>query len=86
MLFLGRSTIQWLGLIAVLLQILKQFIPDELDAARLAVDFLTAVDAALITWVAQTSTTPVNDPQLKVGTLVRMTDAGGTMIDHKPLA
>lgn len=85
MLFLGRSTIQWLSLIAVLLQVVRQFIPDAQDTARLAIDAATAIVAALIAWVAQTSTTPTSDPQLAAGTLVRVTDDKGTVIAHTPV-
>lgn len=82
----GRNSLQWLGLVAVLLQVGKQFVPAGVPTyIGTLLDFLTAVDAALMAWIAQTSTTPTNDPQLKSGTLVRVTDESGTVVDHRAI-
>lgn len=81
---LGRNSLQWLGLLAVLLQIAKQFL-GSIPEAGVVLDFLTAIDAALMTWIAQTSTTPTADPQLVAGTMVRITDKAGRLIDHAPI-
>lgn len=81
MLFLGRNTQQWLALIAVLLQVGKQFVPEGATVGGVSVstvfDGATAIVAAIMGWVAQTSTTPVTDPRLPNGTVVTTTDANG---------
>lgn len=84
---LGRSTIQWTGLITagvMLLQVLIVSLVPEADPATVAT-VLGAIGGflgVLIAFVANTSTTPVSDPQLKVGTSVRVTDDTGTVIGH----
>jgi hypothetical protein len=75
-LFLGRSTIQWLGLIAIVLTITSQFVPAGTLAATI-IAFLIAVDGAAVLWVAQTSTTPTTSPRLQAGTPVGLLDASG---------
>jgi hypothetical protein len=40
---------------------------------------------ALIAFIANTYTTPVQDPSLKEGTLVRVTDEAGAVIAHRPI-
>lgn len=87
---LGRSTVQWMGLISALTGLLQIVLPTlfpDLDARTLAV-ILGAVASFLgvfIAFLANTSTTPVNDPQLKAGTMVRVTDEAGTVIAHAPI-
>jgi hypothetical protein len=87
---LGRSTQQWLGLLSALTGFLQIVIPTifpAVDKATLAT-VLGAVAiflGALIAFIANTYTTPVNDPSLKAGTLVRVTDEAGAVIDHRPI-
>lgn len=88
--FLGRSTLQWTGLLsaaASLTQLLIVTLLPKVDAATVAVVLgaVTAFLGVLIAFIANTSTTPVNDPQLKAGTSIRVTDATGTVIGHMPV-
>lgn len=88
--FLGRSTMQWMGLISSLTGFLQIVVPTvfpEIDAKVLAVVLgsMTVFLGALIAFIANTSTTPINDPQLKEGTLVRVTDDAGTVVDHRAI-
>lgn len=85
--FLGRSTPQWLGLITALtgvLQIVMPVVFPSIDPVQLVVVLgaITTGLGALIAFIANTSTTPVADPQLKVGTSIRVTDESGTLIGH----
>ena len=81
---LGRSTVIWMGLITVLLQFLSSAVPifmPDVDKASVNTlfDGLTGVMAAAIALIAGTSTTPVNDPRLPIGTIVNgTTDAAPT--------
>lgn len=85
--WLGRSTIQWTGLITaavMLAQLLIVNLVPSVDPIQVAT-VLGAIGGflnILIAFIANTSTTPVNDPQLKAGTSVRVTDDAGTVIGH----
>lgn len=87
---LGRSTPQWLGLITAagsLAQVLiVQFLPDA-DPVVVAtvIGAIGLFLGAFIAFLANTATTPTGDPQLKAGTMVRVTDEGGTVIGHTPV-
>jgi hypothetical protein len=88
--FLGRSTQQWLGLIAAAsstAQVLIVTMVPSLDPAQVAIVLgaITAFLGVLIAFIANTYTTPVNDPQLKAGTMVRVTDDAGTVVGHTPV-
>jgi hypothetical protein len=83
MMFLGRNTVQWLALVALLLQAVSQFFPDLPPLGQTILNFLTGVDAILIAWIVQTSVTPISDPRLTVGTVVTVTNpAGETLTKH----
>lgn len=88
--FLGRSTIQWTGLISALtatLQVLIVTLVPDVDATVVAT-VLGAIGVflgVLIAFIANTSTTPVADPQLQQGTMVRVTDENGIVIGHTPV-
>lgn len=87
---LGRSTQQWLGLLSALTGFLQIVIPTifpAVDSKTLAT-VLGAVAiflGALIAFIANTYTTPAADPQLKAGTMVRVTDESGIVIGHAPI-
>lgn len=88
--FLGRSTVQWTGLIAAAvstLQVLLVVLVPDLDPVQVAVILGTIAGflGVLIAFIANTSTTPIADPQLKAGTLVRVTDESGTVVGHLPV-
>ena len=87
---LGRSTVQWMGLISAvagLLQIVVPLLLPDVDPVTLTVVLgaATAFLGVFIAFLANTSTTPVADPQLKAGTMVRVTDESGTVIAHAPI-
>lgn len=87
---LGRSTVQWMGLISALTGLLQVVLPTlfpNIDAGVLAVVLgaVTSFLGVFIAFLANTSTTPVADPQLKAGTMVRVTDDEGTVVDHRPI-
>lgn len=83
--FLGRSTPQWAGVIAAtlaLVQVIIVNVAPQFDPAVVAT-VLGSIGVALNGWIvflANTATTPVKDPQLQVGTAVRVTDESGTVI------
>jgi hypothetical protein len=85
--FLGRETQAWLGLITAataLIQTLILALAPNVDPVQVGI-VLGAVGTflgVLIAFIARTSTTPVADPQLKVGTQIRVTDASGTVIGN----
>lgn len=87
---LGRSTPQWVSLIAAataLLQVLIVTLVPGADPAQVAI-ILGSVSAflgAFLAFLANTATTPTADPQLKAGTMVRVTDEAGTVIGHTPV-
>lgn len=87
---LGRATPQWLGLITAtgsLAQVLLvQFLPGA-DPTVIAtgIGAVGVFLGAFIAFLANTSTTPTGDPQLKVDTMIRVTDEAGTVIGHTPV-
>ena len=88
--FLGRSTLQWTGLISAaggLLQVLIVTMLPNVDATVVATIIGSAVAflGVFIAFLANTATTPSADPQLKAGTMVRVTDDTGTVIGHLPV-
>lgn len=88
--FLGRSTPQWLALISTIagaVQTLIILAVPSLDPAQvaLALGAITTVLGAILLFLTNTATTPVKDPQLQVGTSIRVTDAGGTVIGSAPV-
>ena len=87
---LGRSTVQWVSLFtaggALAQVVIVNTVPD-IDATLVAT-LIGAVITFLSTFVAflaNTSTTPSGDPQLKAGTMIRVTNDAGTMIGHTPV-
>lgn len=89
-LFLGRSTMQWMGLISALAGTIQTIIivafPDvDPKVVAVILGSVTGFLGVLIAFIANTSTTPINDPQLKSGTLVRVTDDTGTVVDHRAI-
>ena len=88
--FLGRNTIQWTALIGSFvsaLQIILPIIAPTVDPVQIATILGTigVLLGALIAFIANSSTTPVGDPQLKEGTIVRVTNEAGTIIGHEPV-
>lgn len=84
---LGRNTQQWLGLITAftaLIQTVTVVLLPDLDPVAMAIILgaVTAFLGVLIAFIANTHTTPVADPQLKAGTMVRVTDESGTVVAH----
>ncbi len=87
---LGRSTVQWTALITAaggLLQLLTVTLLPGMDPVVVAtvVGAVVMFLGVFIAFLANTSTTPTGDPQLKAGTMVRITDDAGTMIGHEPV-
>jgi hypothetical protein len=86
---LGRSTPQWVGLITAVAGFLQVVLPLTIavDATVLStiLGSATALLGVFIAFLANTSTTPVNDPRLKAGTMVQVTDDEGTVIGHQPV-
>lgn len=86
----GRSTVQIMALITATLQFVKQVTPvllPQIDPAAMGVvlDSLSALLAVWIAVLANTSTTPIGDPQLKANTMITVTDDAGTVIGHEPV-
>jgi hypothetical protein len=86
----GRSTVIIMAAIVATMQFVKQGIflafPDvDQGSISTLVDLATGALGAWIAVLAGTSTTPVADPQLKDGTLVKITDEAGTVIAHEPI-
>lgn len=73
--------------VAGLLQIILPVLVPAVDPVTLTVVLgaATTFFGIFIAFLANTSTTPVNDPQLKEGTMVRVADESGTVIDHRPI-
>jgi hypothetical protein len=88
---LGRNTQQWLGLITAFLSTLGTVLvvafPERFDPTSLTVIFgaIGAFMGVAIAFVANTYTTPVSDPQLVQGTMIRVTDDAGRMVGHTPV-
>jgi hypothetical protein len=88
--FLGRSTIQWTALISALagtVQVMLVALVPDVDAALVAtvIGAIVLALGSVIAFIANTSTTPSADPQLKAGTMIRVTDDAGTVIGHTPV-
>lgn len=88
--FLGRSTVQWTALISAAVSALQILIPiwlPNVDPVAVATTLGTIgiFLGVLIAFIANTSTTPTGDPQLKAGTMIRVTDAAGVMVGHTPV-
>lgn len=88
--FLGRSTVQWTALISAAVAALQILVPLWFPGVDPAVTTTTLGTigiflGVLIAFIANTSTTPVADPQLKAGTMVRVTDDSGTVVGHSPV-
>ena len=88
--FLGRSTVQWTGLISAVVSAFQILIPiwfPGVDPVQIATTLGTIgiLLGVLIAFIANTSTTPIGDPQLKAGTMIRVTDAAGTIVGHTPV-
>lgn len=86
---LGRNTMQWMGLIGAVLGFIQLVIgvvsPDMADEATIILGGLGVLLGSFVAFLANTSTTPTADPQLKEGTMVRVTDESGTVVDHRPI-
>ena len=86
---LGRNTQQWLGLTSSIIGFVGLVIgvafPGLLGPATIILNGLSGVLGVLIMFIANTLTTPTNDPQLVEDTMVRVTDEGGRMIGHAPI-
>jgi hypothetical protein len=69
------------------LQIIVPIVAPHLDRQAVTTVLATAgvLIGAVIAFVANTSTTPTGDPQLKEGTMIRVTDEVGTVIGHSPV-
>ena len=78
---LGRSTVQWTGLIVAtlgLIQILAQVLyPDAASSVAIVLAALGSVACVYVSFLANTATTPISSPQLKAGTEVAVLDAAG---------
>lgn len=88
--FLGRSTVQWTALITGVISAIQTIIaatqpPDVAAQWAVILGAIGTVLGVVIAFLANTQTTPIADPQLKVGTIIRATDASGTIIGHVPV-
>ena len=87
---LGRSTVQWTALItaagALAQVVIVQLVPD-VDSTLVAtiIGSVIAFLTVFIAFLANTSTTPSADPQLKAGTPIRVTNDEGAVIGHMPV-
>lgn len=87
---LGRNTQIWLGAISgtlAFVQVAIVTLVPGVDPVAVAT-IMGAAGVMLGGWIAvlaNTATTPVHDPQLEEGTLVRVTDHEGRMIGHTPV-
>lgn len=72
-----------------MLQVLTVTLAPGVDPVVVAtvIGAVTGFLGVAIAFIAQTSTTPISDPQLKSGTMVRIVDPtdGKTVIDHAPI-
>lgn len=86
---LGRSTVQWTALITAtldfILVVIGVMFVDLVGPATILLSGLGGLLGVYILFLANTSTTPTGDPQLKAGTMVRVTDDSGTVIGHEPV-
>ncbi len=69
------------------MQVLLVTLVANIDAVVVATVIGSVVGflAIFIAFLANTSTTPINDPQLKVGTIMRVTNDEGRIIGHTPV-
>lgn len=87
---LGRNTQIWLGAISgtlAFIQLMIVVLVPGIDPVVVAT-LIGGANVAIGGWIAvlaNTSTTPVQDPQLKAGTMTRITDETGTVIGHAPV-
>ena len=84
---LGRSTVQWTALITAaggLVQILATLLT-TLDPAVLAVVIGAIITflGVFIAFLANTATTPIDDPRLKAGVVVSVLDTLGKLTGDK---
>jgi uncharacterized membrane protein len=87
---LGRSTPQWLSLLTAaggLAQLLIVTMVPNVDATLVAtiIGAIITFLGTFLAFLANTATTPTADPQLKAGTMVRVTDEAGTVVGHEPV-
>ena len=87
---LGRSTVQWTAVITAaggLAQVLIVTLLPGIDPVVVVtiIGSLIAFLAVFIAFLANTSTTPTDDPRLKANTMVQVTDNAGTVIGHAPV-
>jgi hypothetical protein len=87
---LGRSTPQWVALITAtggFIQLLLVTLVPDVDAVVVGtiIGGLTGLAGVWLAFLANTSTTPTSDPQLKQGTMVRVTDEAGIVVGHAPV-
>lgn len=82
---LGRSTVQWTALItaagALAQVVIVNLVPD-VDSTLVATLIGSAIAflTVFIAFLANTATTPVDDPILKSGTVVRVKDSADTVV------
>lgn len=81
---LGRSTVAWTGLIAAaggLAQLLIVTLVPDVDATVVAtlIGAVVTFLGVFIAFLANTATTPISDPILKTGTVVRVKDSADTV-------
>jgi hypothetical protein len=79
---LGRNTVGWMAVVTAGINLVGLVFPGIQPAV---LQGLSVLAAAIIALLANTSTTPTADPQLKQGTMVRVTDDTGTVIGHTPV-
>jgi hypothetical protein len=87
---LGRNTQQWLGLItaaAAVIQTLVVVLLPDVDPGTVAIVLgsLTGFLGVLIAFIANTYTTPIQDPRLMKGTMIQVTDEDGIIVGHTPV-
>jgi hypothetical protein len=86
---LGRNTQQWMGLIGAAIAFAQLMVgvlkPEMASTAAIILGGLGVFAGVAVTFIANTYTTPVADPMLKEGTMVRVTDQDGVVIGHEPI-
>lgn len=85
---LGRSTVQWTSLISAagglsLVLIVNLFRDVDPIVAATVIGSVVTFLGVFVAFLANTQTTLTKDPQLEQGTLVRVTNATGTVIGHE---
>jgi hypothetical protein len=76
---LGRTTVQILGLVGIVLGLIVAGFPGIGEDLTRIFAFAIAADAALITWLTATATTPTSDPRLVAGTEVTVLTPAGVI-------